>query len=106
MADSVAEAKTYCTDGYTGYHDVIFPGEHIYNCHNKNDTFTAAGVNADLRHCLPALARRICCFPRKLENLQSVLAVVASAGLQKQRWRTLHPEASASSIPFSLFDSF
>ena len=104
MADSGAEAKTYCTDGYTGYHDVIFPGEYIYNCHNKNSTFTAEGVNADLRHCLPTLARRICCFPRKLEYLQSVLAVFASAynrfGLQKQRWRALHPESPASSIPF------
>lgn len=54
---------------------MAFPGKHIYNIHNKNDTFTAEGVNADLRHYIPTLPRRSRCFPRKLEDLQAVLAV-------------------------------
>lgn len=53
--------------------------KHIYNIYNKNDTFTGEGVNADLRHGIPTLARRSRCFPRKLENLQAVLAVFVQA---------------------------
>ena len=104
MVNAAPEAEYYCTDGYL---DVIYPGKHIYNIHNKNDTFTVEGVNADLRHYIPTLARRSRCFPRKLENLQAVLAVFVQAynrfGLQKYRYHSLHPGAS---VPFSLFDFF
>ena len=101
------EAECYCTDGYYGYLDVVFPGKHIFNIHNKNDTFTVEGVNADLRHYIPTLARRSRCFPRKLENLQAVLTVFVRAynrfGLQKDRYRSRH---SGAAVPFSLFDFF
>lgn len=73
--------------------------------HNKNDTFTVEGVNADLRHYIPTLARHSRCFPRKLDNLQAVLAVFVRAynrfGLQKYLYRSKHP---GPSVPFSLFD--
>lgn len=105
MVDAAPEAEEYCTDGYYGYLDVVFPGKHIYNIHNKNDTFTVEGVNADLRHYIPTLARRSRCFPRKLENLRAVFAVFVQAynrfGLQKDRYRSCHPQTS---VPFSLFD--
>ena len=62
------------------------------------------GVNADLRHSIPTLARRGRCFPRKRENLQAVLAVFVQAynrfGRQKTLFRSLH---HSSSVPFSLF---
>ena len=65
------------------------------------------GVNADLRHSIPTLARRSRCFPRQLENLQAVLAVFVQAynrfGSQKMLFRSLH---HSSSVPFSLFDFF
>ena len=105
MVDAAPEAEYYCTDGYQGYLDVVYPGRHIYNIHNKNDTFTVEGVNADLRHYIPTLARRSRCFPRNLENLQAVLDVFIHAynrfGLQKDRFRSRRPGAT---IPFSLFD--
>lgn len=105
MVDAAPAAEHYCTDGYSGYLDVVFPGKHIFNIHNKKDTFTVEGVNADLRHYIPTLARRSRCFPRKLENLQAVLAVFVSAynrfGFQKSQYRSRHP---GTSVPFSLFD--
>ncbi len=105
MVDTASEAESYCTDGYFGYLDVVFPGKHIFNVHNKNDTFTVEGVNADLRHYIPTLARRSRCFPRKLENLQAVLAVFVRAynrfGIEKERFRSRYHMASP---PFSLFD--
>ena len=105
MVDSAPKAEYYCTDGYSGYLDVVFPGKHIFNIHNKNDTFTVQGVNADLRHYIPTLARRSRCFARKLENLQAVLTVFVRAynrfGAAKANFRSLHP---SSNPPFSLFD--
>lgn len=85
--------------------NVVFPGKHIYNPHNKNGTYTVEGVNADLRHYVPTLARRSRCFPRKLENLQAVLNVFVQVynrfGIEKMRFRSHYPQASP---PFSLFD--
>lgn len=107
MVDAAAEAEEYCTDGYSAYLDVVFPGKHIFNIHNKNDTFTVEGVNADLRHYIPTLARRSRCFPRKLENLQTVLLVFVRAynrfGAAKSNYRAAHPDTP---VPFSLFDFF
>lgn len=79
MVDAAPTAKQYCTDGYYGYLDVVFPGKHIFNHHSKKETFTVEGVNADLRHYIHTLARCSRCFPRKLENLQAVLAVFVQA---------------------------
>ena len=55
MVDTAPEAKQYCTDVYYGYLDVVFPGKHIFNIHNKKDTFTVESVNADLLHYIPTL---------------------------------------------------
>jgi IS1 family transposase len=58
MVDGAPEAKKYCTDGYLGYIDVVYPGKHIRNARDKSDTFTVEGVNADLRHYIPSETRR------------------------------------------------
>ena len=79
IVDNAPDADFYCTDGYNGYLDVTYPGKHIRNVHNKSDTFTVEGVNADLRHYIPILARRSRCFPRSLETLTAVLSVFADA---------------------------
>ncbi|MEY8387875.1 hypothetical protein AALC17_11360 [Oscillospiraceae bacterium 38-13] len=79
MTGAAPDVKRYCTDGCPGYLDVVFPEKHIFNVHNKHDTFTVESVNADLRYFIPTLARRSRCFPRKLENLQAALAVFARA---------------------------
>ena len=107
MVDTAPEAKQYCTDGYYGYLDVVFPGKHIFNVHNKKDTFTVESVNADLRHYIPTLARRSRCFPRKLDNLQAVLDVFVKAfnsfASQKELYRSFHPGATMPSFLFDLF---
>lgn len=79
IVDKAPAAKYYCTDGYAGYLDVVYPGKHIRNIHDKSNTFTVEGVNADLRHYIPILARRSRCFPRSLETLKAVLTVLAHA---------------------------
>lgn len=105
MVDNGPEAKRYCTDGYYGYLDVIYPGEHVYNDHDKSDTFTVEGVNADLRHYIPVLARRSRCFCRSIETLKAVIDVFVDAynrfGLAKYSYRLTH---IARELPFALVD--
>lgn len=35
MVNAAPNIQKYCTDGYSAYLNVIFPGKHIYNIHNK-----------------------------------------------------------------------
>jgi IS1 family transposase len=69
MVDSAPSAEFYATDGYLGYVDVVYQGNHIRNIRDKSDTHNVESVNADLRHYIPVLARKSRCFPRKLETL-------------------------------------
>lgn len=105
IVDGAPEAINYCTDGWIGYIDVVYPGKHIRNAHNKSDTFTVEGVNADLRHYIPILARRSRCFPRRLETLRAVVHVFVCAynrfGIAKYNYRLKRPKGE---LPFSVFD--
>ena len=75
IVDNVVEAKYYCTDGYNGYIDIVYPGKHIQNIHDKSDTFNVEVINGDLRHHISILARRSRYFPRSLETLKTVVEV-------------------------------
>ena len=105
LIDTAPSAENYCTDGYLGYIDVVYPGKHVRNVHNKNDTFTIESVNADLRHYIPILRRRSRCFPRKLETLQAVLEVFADAynafGVAKMKFRR-NRDPNSRELPFSV----
>ena len=105
IVDSGPEAEKYCTDGYHGYLDVIFPGEHIRNVNNKKDTFTVEGINADLRHFIPLLRRKSRCFARSIETLTAVIDVFVEAynkfGLAKFKYRQANPEKIP---PFGVVD--
>ena len=94
IVDNAPPAEKYCTDGFTGYIDVVYPGSHVRNIHNKSDTFTVEGVNADLRHYIPVLARRSRCFARRLDTLWAVVSVFVEAynlfGAAKTKWRKTH----------------
>ena len=105
IVDSAFEAEEYCTDGYFGYVDIAYPGHHIRNVHNKNNTYTVEGINADLRHYIPLLARRSRCFARKLETLYAVVEVFVDAynrfGRAKHKYRQTRVNGE---IPSSVLD--
>jgi len=100
IVDSAPEAKSYCTDGYNGYIDVVYPGVHTRNTHNKSDTYTVESINADLRHYIPVLARKSRCFCRRIETLRAVISVFVNAynkfGEAKLRHRvpTIHKSSN------------
>jgi IS1 family transposase len=105
MVDRAPPAKKYCTDGYFGFCNVVYWGEHVRNVRDKSDTYTVEGVNADLRCYIPVLARRSRCFARKLETLYAVVAVFVEAynkfGEAKARWHASHERGE---LPFGVVD--
>jgi hypothetical protein len=105
MVDAAPDAGKYFTDGYLGYVDVIYPGEHVRNVRNKSDTYTVESVNADLRHYIPILARRSRCFARSIETMRAVVEVCADAynqfGRAKHKYRQHRPTGE---IPFAIVD--
>ena len=105
IVDGGPEAEKYCTDGYVGYLDVVFPGEHIRNIHDKKDTYIVEGINADLRHYIPLLRRRSRCFPRSIETLIAVIDLFVEAynrfGLAKFKYRQINPDRTP---PFGFID--
>jgi hypothetical protein len=117
IVDGAPWAEKYATDGYVGYLDAVFPGEHVRNVHNKNDTHNVESINADLRHYIPVLRRRSRCFCRKLETLQTVIEVFVDAynafGREKSKCRvpSIHRPANHAKhlhkfreLGFSLLD--
>lgn len=70
IVDNSPEADKYYSDGWLGYADVVYPGKYTRNVHNKNDTFTVEGINADLRHYIPILARRNRCFQENWKHFK------------------------------------
>ena len=107
MVDSAPAAEKYCTDGWSGYVDVVYPGKHIRNVRNKSDTFTVEGVNADLRHYIPVLRRRSRCFARKIETLYIVMDIFVEAynqfGITKAKFRQ-NRDPKSRELPFSVLD--
>ncbi|MCL2057296.1 MAG: hypothetical protein FWH02_08790 [Oscillospiraceae bacterium] len=107
MIDNAVPAETYYSDGYVGYLDVVYPGKYIRNIRDKKDTYTVEGVNADLRHYIPLLARRSRCFARKLETLQAVMEVFVAAynrfGIAKYKFRQ-NRNPKSRELPFSVLD--
>jgi IS1 family transposase len=105
IVDDAPQASQYCSDGWTGYIDVVYPGRHVRNVHNKSDTYTVEGINADLRHYIPLLARRSRCFARRIETLQAVTEVFVDAynrfGRAKHKYRLTH---GRKDVPFAIVD--
>jgi IS1 family transposase len=95
IVDNAPDAALYCSDGWTGYKNIVYPGEYIQNTVDKSDTFTVEGVNADLRHYIPGLARRSRCFYRSLGTLKAVLQLFTHAYNQFGRANFEHPSSAS-----------
>ena len=117
IVDSAPWAKEYCTDGYFGYLDVVYPGKHTRNIRDKSNTHNVESINADLRHYIPVLARRSRCFCRKPETLQAVIEIFVDAynkfGEAKMKYRkpTVHKSENTGKhlhnhrdLPFAIID--
>jgi len=41
--ENFRNTEKYCTDGYSDYIDIVYPGKHVRNARNKSDIFTVEG---------------------------------------------------------------
>jgi IS1 family transposase len=109
IVDGAPWAAAYFSDGWSGYKDVVYPDKYTQNFHNKKDTFTLEGVNADLRCYIPILARRSRCFARKIETLRAIIEVFVAAynrfGIAKMNF-TRNRNPKSRELPFSVLDFF
>jgi hypothetical protein len=78
LIDSSPAADTYYSDGYLLYRELCYWGVHIV-APGKSETYTAEGVNADLRRYIPGAARRSRCFYRRLDTLIAVMKMFVFA---------------------------
>lgn len=105
IVDSAPPAEVYCTDGWLGYIDVVYPGKYIRNIKDKRNIFTVEGINADLRHYIPLLRRKSRCFSRKTETLRAVLELFVKAyndfGIAKMKYRQ-NRNPKSRKLPFSV----
>ena len=103
IVDNAPPASFYCTDGYYGYLDVYYPGQHIRNINDKKYTHNVESINADIRHYIPLFRRRSKCFPRSLETLHAVMDCFVEAynafGEAKAKFREHYGKKEP---PFSL----
>ena len=59
LVDRLPQARRYYSDGLEAYQDIVYvPGQHTISV-GKRDTYTVEGCNADIRHYIAVLARKI-----------------------------------------------
>jgi len=96
MVDAAPPAEVYYSDGETAYMNVVYPGEHIRLLQDKSETYSVEGVNADLRHYIPTLARSVRTFPREFKTLRVVVDVFVEAYnrfcMAKYSYRMMYPD--------------
>ena len=78
LVDRFVKARQYHSDAYSAYAEVHYEGAHT-SLKNKSQTYTAEGVNSDLRHYIPPLRRRSKCFFRPLETATAVFKIFVNA---------------------------
>jgi IS1 family transposase len=99
IADCAPKAESYHSDGYSGYKETLYYGNHYAHL-DKSETYTVEGVNSDLRRYIPGFARRSKCFYRRLDTVVAVMAVFVRAfnkfALKKYQTRKLAQHKSSS----------
>jgi IS1 family transposase len=93
FADRLPEAERYCTDAFTLYQDLIWPGAapHVVS-RKKEETHTIESLNANLRTYLKRLARRCRCFSRCFHALERALRLFVYHYNRRQRLIQASPQ--------------
>jgi IS1 family transposase len=91
MLDESPQAQQYYSDAFGVYAQLIYdPGQH-QALHNKSQTYSVEGCNAELRHYLARLARRSRCFSRCLEALRRAIKIFVFAWNRRQLFKRAYP---------------
>lgn len=100
VVDQAPQAHTYYSDGFATYRDLVYGNASYTALHNKSQTYTVEGGNADVRHYLARLARRSRCFSRCIEALRRAMKLFVWSYNQPQLWKHRFPKYTKHLIDF------
>lgn len=100
LMDRLPQARHYYSDGFEPYQDVVYyHGRHIVTV-GKRYTYTVEGCNADIRHCVAALARKTRCITRSPASLRDSICLFVFAYNLHRRHRFRYPQYPCSLTEF------
>lgn len=91
ILDAAPYASHYYTDAFNLYQSVVYAGTHTA-LHNKSQTYSVEGDNAELRHYLARLARRSRCFSRSIDALRRAVQLFVFAFNRRQLHKRAYPK--------------
>jgi hypothetical protein len=105
VIDASCPARWYYSDAFQVYEPLIYPGIHTM-MHDKSQTYSVEGDNAELRHYLARLVRRSRCFSRCPHALHCAVRLFVycfnpGTGVNaRQLYKRLYPSYPADLIDF------
>jgi hypothetical protein len=99
--DTTPQAHWYYSDALSAYQDLAYGelGIH-FSMHDKSQTYSVEGDNAELRHYLARLARRSRCFSRCIDALRAAVRLFVFCWNRRQLYKLAFPDYPAHLIDF------
>jgi hypothetical protein len=97
LVDGAAHSARYFSEAFPTYGNLCYWGVYTMR-HDKSETYSVEGTNADLRHYLARLARQSRCFSRCLNALRRAVDLFVHFYNQRQLRKRLHPHYPAQGI--------
>lgn len=100
VVDQAPQAAAYYSDGFLGYHDLVYGPARYRALRDKSETYRVEGGNADLCHYPARLTRKSRCFSRCLNALRRAVKLFAWCYNQRQLWNRRYPKHPRSITDF------
>ena len=100
LAES-AQEHDYYSDDHQGYKNVLYSPAIQHPMQDKSETYSVEGSNADLRHYLARLRRRLRCFSRCEQALQNAVKIFVFAYNSRQLFKQRYPKYNPPLMSFS-----
>lgn len=97
LVDEAAHAGRYCSDAFATYGSLCYWGEHVM-MHDKSETYSVEGTNADLRHYLAHLGRKSRGFSRGITALRRAVDLFVHLYNRRQLRKRQYPHYPAHII--------
>lgn len=101
MVDEAPQAKFDHGDLFATYRNPVYTPGHHTPMPYQSETYRVEGDNAELRHYLARLARRLRCFPRRIDALRCAIELFVDAWSCRQLFYQRFPKYTAFVSPAS-----
>jgi len=99
VIDSAPHARSYFSDAFNTYRELCWWGTHT-SMHDKSQTYSVEGDNAEFRHYLARLARRSRCFSKCINALRRAVELFVWCWNRRQSHKQQHPRYPSNIIDF------